>query len=102
MKMNKYCVKNVISGIANNIILAKTDAEMSRCVTHDLMSIEPSKRVYKLSDFQILRIGTFDTETLDETILDTPVVVPYDNRLIAERDGSADVKEVVSDLNNIK
>lgn len=98
MTMNKYVIKNEVSGIYDGIFLFKTDAMASRKVSYDFVKID----MFNTQELSLLCIGTFDTETGDETILDVPRLVPFDNRYIAEHECSADVKEVSKDINSIR
>lgn len=102
MKMNKYVVKNLVNGLVNQIVLCRTDAEMSRNVTAEFGRVPSDKQTFTLNDFQILRIGTFDTETLEESIDDVPTVVSFDNRFLSEHNGSADTSEVVNDIMSVR
>lgn len=98
MKMNKYVIKNEVSGIYDGIFLFKTDAMASRKVTFDFLKID----MFDLRDLSLLCIGTFDTETGDDTIFDEARLVPFDNRYIAEHECSADVKDVSKDISSIR
>lgn len=102
MKMNKYVVRNELSGICEGIYLFRTDALASRKVTADVNSVPRNQRTFELKDLSILCIGEFDTESLSEVIYDTPRVVDFDNKFLVEHDGSCDVAQSVKEINSVK
>lgn len=101
MLMNKYVIKNKLNGTYDGIFLFKTDAMAARKVTYDMVQINKTNKVFDLNDIELLKIGTFDNENGDEVISD-PVVIPFENRLLTETDGTADPVEVNKDINNIR
>lgn len=98
MKMNKYVIKNEVSGIYDGIFLFKTDAMASRKVSFDLSKVD----MFDMNDLRLYCTGTYDTETGDETIFDVKRLIPFDNRYLTEDECSASVDEVTKEINSIR
>lgn len=92
MNLNKYVVKNTLSGLTDGIYLYKTDAFASKKISADFISLK-----FDLSDYSLYCIGTYDTETMSETCTD-PVLVPWNVRGLVESDATADPEEVLKDI----
>lgn len=92
MTLNKYVVKNTLSGLTDGIYLYKTDAFASKKISGDFASLK-----FDLSDYVLYCIGTYDSETMIETCSE-PVLVPWNVRGLVESDATANPDDVLKDI----
>lgn len=77
MKLNCYCVRNVLSGLSDGIFTYKTDGLAS-------VTLAPMiSRTTPLDEVQLMNIGTFDNET-NELVPCSPVLVTWDSRRLVK------------------
>lgn len=95
MKLNKYVVKNNLSELYDGIYLYPTDRYACVRIGDDFKKIG-----LNLNDHSLYCIGSFDTETCDESIFDK-ILIPWDSRHLGETNNEVDPNVVRKSINSV-
>lgn len=98
MKMNVYCVTNLLSGLSDGLFLYPTD----RMASVEIAPLMVHGRHVPLDEVVLNRIGTFDTSSRALVPDDEIIPIEWDNRRLRESvmiNKSPD--EVVQSINSI-
>ena len=97
MKLNEYTIKNVLSCICTGVELYPNDSFASVTVTDIL-----TKREEHLNDYQLFKIGTFDTETMEHEVC-KPILIEWDTRhRVENKMSTVDVKKALAEMLDLK
>lgn len=98
MKLYAFTTKNVLSGLFAGIDLFPTETQASVSISDGIVNSKQS-----LSDYELYKVGEFDSETNRLIADEIPTKVEWDKRHHTERAVLEEsVKKIVSDMLTLK